>query len=230
MGRIEVQPAILSRSLPDARRKIALAKRLTPGLLHIDIMDRDFVPNTTLRPQSLKTLRGLNASYHVMALHPERYLEDLRRAGAREIIVHAEATKKPAVIAAVLHRMGLRFGIAINPETGVAKFRHILRFADTVLVMSVRPGFSGQRFRPSALAKVRAIRRIAPRARIGVDGGINERTASMAALAGADFVCAASAVFAAKDPQEGYRALVRAVRSNGSHESKGRKGKTRDRV
>ncbi|MEN8040293.1 MAG: ribulose-phosphate 3-epimerase [Actinomycetota bacterium] len=176
-------------------------------LLHVDVMDGHFVPNISLGPPVISSLRAVTDLYldcHLMITDPLTYLEPLKKAGADGVTVHIEAVPDPNPVADEASRLGLDFGLVINPPTPVAAIEPYIELASMVVVMSVHPGFGGQSFIHDSLAKIEHLREIIDSAGLAtdiqVDGGIDLRTAGPAREAGADVVVAGTSVFRADDP------------------------------
>jgi len=176
-------------------------------LLHVDVMDGHFVPNISLGPPVISSLRGATDLYldcHLMITDPLAYLESIKGAGADGVTVHIEAVPDPTPVIAEARRLDLDIGLAINPPTPVSAIEPYLDEAHLVLVMSVHPGFGGQSFIEAVLPKIKELREIidsrALSADIEVDGGIDLRTVSHAREAGADVFVAGTSVFRADDP------------------------------
>jgi ribulose-phosphate 3-epimerase len=184
--------------------------------LHVDVMDYHFVPNLTLGlpvVQSLLTATDIPLDCHLMIEQPERWAPSYAEAGARNVTIHAEAAVDPVAVARDLRAAGALAGLAIKPGTALDGYLDLLREFDTLLVMTVEPGFGGQEFIEEALPKVRQARRLVESGhlelRIEVDGGINQETIEAAAEAGADVFVAGSAVYGADDPAAAVAALRR---------------------
>jgi ribulose-phosphate 3-epimerase len=183
--------------------------RIAPlaDLLHVDVMDGHFVPNISLGPPVISSLRRATDLYldcHLMITDPLTYLESMKAAGADGVTVHIEAVPDPTPVIAEARRLDLDIGLAINPPTPVSAIEPFLDQVHLALVMSVHPGFGGQVFIESVLPKIEELREIidshALSADIEVDGGIDLRTASPAREAGADVFVAGTSVFRADDP------------------------------
>ncbi|PIP64928.1 ribulose-phosphate 3-epimerase [Candidatus Peregrinibacteria bacterium CG10_big_fil_rev_8_21_14_0_10_49_16] len=170
--------------------------------LQIDVMDGHFVPNLSFGAPVIKNLKTkLLLDIHLMVENPEERVEEFLAVGAKHITFHAEVTdpeERSALIAAI-HDGGATAGIAINPETPVEHIEGVLPDVDLILIMSVDPGFGGQKFMTSVLDKVRVIRGQYPRLMIQVDGGIDDQTAKQCTLAGANNLVSGSFIFGAKD-------------------------------
>ncbi|HWB37344.1 MAG TPA: ribulose-phosphate 3-epimerase [Rugosimonospora sp.] len=182
--------------------------------LHVDVMDNHFVPNLTIGlpvVESLRKATGLPLDVHLMIEDPDRWAPGYAEAGAYNVSFHAEATVHPVGLARTLRSAGTRAGLAVDRDTPVEPYLEMLPEFDTLLVMTIKAGFGGQRFLPELLDKVRTLRRHADSGhlelRIEVDGGISADTIEAAAQAGADAFVAGTAVYGAADPAAAVRAL-----------------------
>jgi ribulose-phosphate 3-epimerase len=212
-------PSILSADFARLGEDIAAAERGGAGAIHVDVMDGHFVPNITLGPPVLKSIRRATAlplDVHLMIENADRYLDAFVDAGATWISLHAEALPHLQRSVAHLKGRGVQAGVAINPATPLAVLEEILPELDFVLVMSVNPGFGGQKFLPGSLDKVRRLRRQIGdrglRARIEVDGGVDLTNVRALGDAGAEILVAGQAVFGAGDAERDARRLVEAAR------------------
>lgn len=205
MSNVKIAPSILSA---DFARLAESIDRVRPeaDLLHVDVMDGHFVPNLTIGPPVVASLRrhtDLFLDCHLMVDNPGDLLEDFARAGAGGCTVHVELGD-PRPLFSAMRGLGLRVGLVLNPPTPYAAVEPYLAEIDLLLVMSVNPGWGGQDFIPDVLDKVRAARRAVDERslplEIEIDGGINAETAGRAAEAGADILVAGSAIFHADDP------------------------------
>lgn len=192
--------------------------------LHVDVMDAHFVPNLTLGlpvVQSLGAATGIPLDCHLMIEDPDRWAPGYAEAGARNVTVHVEAARDPVMLAKDLRAAGSLAGLSIKPGTPLEPYVEMLRHYDTLLVMSVEPGFGGQSFIPEVLEKVRAARRLVDtghlRLLVEIDGGINADTIEQAAEAGVDCFVAGSAVYGADDPGRAVEALRASVRRANPH-------------
>lgn len=183
-------PSVLGLNHADMRRSVAEIIEAGAQVLHFDVMDGQFVPPITFGDALVRSLRDLSPTplfeAHLMTETPDRHFESFRAAGCGRIIFHAEATAHAHRLAQQLRSMGVQAGIAINPGTPEEVVREVLEMVDLVLVMTVNPGWGGQSFIESALAKVRQIRQWSPRVDIEVDGGIDPETLPRARAAGAN--------------------------------------------
>ena len=175
--------------------------------LHVDVMDNHFVPNLTLGlpvVQSISKVTDLPLDCHLMIENPDRWAVGYAEAGAYNVTVHAEAVADPIAMAADLHAAGSRAGLSLKPGTPLEDWVDVLKHYDTLLVMTVEPGFGGQSFMADMMDKVRNARRLVDTGHLSVvvevDGGISADTIEIAAEAGADCFVAGSAVYAAEDP------------------------------
>jgi ribulose-phosphate 3-epimerase len=182
--------------------------------VHVDVMDNHFVPNLTIGlpvVQSLRKATAIPFDVHLMITDPDRWAPGYAEAGAYNVTFHAEACEDPVKLAKTLRAAGSRAGLAIDRDTPVEPYLELLPYLDTLLIMTIKAGFGGQRFMPDMLEKVRAVRRRVSvkglEVRVEVDGGIAADTIEQAAEAGADAFVAGTAVYAAADPAEAVRKL-----------------------
>jgi ribulose-phosphate 3-epimerase len=211
-------PSILASDLGHLADQLAAVERGGAGLVHVDVMDGRFVPNISLGPVVVEACRratSLPVDVHLMIESAERYLDAFADAGASSISVHVEALPHLQRAIDHLRKRGVRAGVAINPSTPLGALEEILPEADFVLVMSVNPGFAGQKLLPSSLDKIRRLRE-AIRARglsalIQVDGGVHGGNIRTVVESGAEIVVAGAAAFAGGDPEAAVRSLVAAA-------------------
>ena len=216
---IVIAPSILACDFGRLSDEIRAVAEAGADWIHIDVMDGHFVPNITIGPRIVEAVRDatqLPLDVHLMIEQPERYIESFVKSGATIIGVHAEACPHLHRTVAQIREAGARASVTINPGTPASAVEPVLGDVDQVLVMTVNPGFGGQRFIPGTLAKVEAIRgwirqRELP-VTLEVDGGITEDTIASAARAGANAFVAGTAIFGAPD----YRAAIAALRQTAS--------------
>src|SRR5437764_10194503 len=211
---IEILPSILAADFARLGEQIASVERGGASIIHVDIMDGHFVPNLTLGPPVVASIRKITKAKldcHLMITDPDRYAPLFIEAGADQILVHQEICPHLDRTLRMIRGEGARAGVVINPATPVAALDEVLEIVDYVLIMSVNPGFGGQKFIPYALDKVRRLAALISAAQlpidIEIDGGIGLDNVAAAALAGVDVCVAGSAVFAAADPAARMREL-----------------------
>lgn len=199
---VRLAPSILSADFANLGAAVAAAEDAGADLIHVDVMDGQFVPNISIGPAvvaAVKRHTSLPLDVHLMISTPERYVADFSSAGADYITVHAEATHHLHRLLQSVRESGAKVGLALNPLTPLAVLEGALGYLDLALIMSVNPGFGGQEFIGGSVSRIEATRRmrdrINPNCLIEVDGGINLRTAPLAAAAGADILVAGSAVY-----------------------------------
>ncbi len=207
MKNIQIAPSILSADFGDLNKEIATVEAYV-DLLHVDVMDGHFVPNITIGAPVVKCIETkLPMDCHLMIENPEKYVEDFVKAGAASITVHAEACKDLPAVLKLIRSFGVKAAVSVNPESSTDLIKNVLDDVDMVLVMSVHPGFGGQKFIESALGKIAEIRKLKPDLDIEVDGGINAETAKMCVEAGANILVAGSYIFGAKDRKAAIESL-----------------------
>ena len=212
MTRPMIAPSILSADF--ARLADEIAAVGGSDWLHVDVMDNHFVPNLTLGlpvVESLLKVTDIPMDCHLMIDDPDRWAPPYAEAGAHNVTFHVEATDNPVGVARDIRAAGAKAGLSVKPGTPLEPYLEILRDFDTLLVMSVEPGFGGQSFIPDVLDKVRTARRLVDAGEltilVEIDGGINADTIEAAAEAGVDCFVAGSAVYGAQDPAAAVAAL-----------------------
>lgn len=204
---IKIAPSILSADFGKLNEEIASVEPYV-DLLHVDVMDGHFVPNITIGAPVVKCIKSkLPLDLHLMIEHPERYVEDFVKAGAASITVHQEACRHLHRVIQQIKSLGVKAAVSINPATPLEMIEEVLDDVDMVLIMSVNPGFGGQKFIEGALGKIAELRKLKPNLDIEVDGGINAETAKKCVEAGANILVAGSYIFGAKDRQQAIQSL-----------------------
>jgi ribulose-phosphate 3-epimerase len=210
-----VAPSMLKCDFANLSREVALLEAAGAQLLHFDVMDGHFVPNLSygaLVIERVRTLTDLPFEAHLMISEPDRYLNDYVNAGCNIITFHVEAVPDPIPLLRRIRNSGVAAGLTLNPGTPVASIAPALPDCDLVLVMSVQPGFGGQKFQPAALDRIRQLRgMINAKTLLSVDGGIGPETISATAAAGADVFVVGSALFEAPDYREAIDRLQSAA-------------------
>ena len=216
-----VAASVLSADLAHLADQIKLVEPYAEAI-HIDVMDAHFVPPLTVGPvvvESLRPVTGLMLHCHLMVEHPESLLDDFAGAGADMVSAHVEAVEEPADILRKARDKGMRSGLAVAPDTPIERVLPHLEELDSVIVMSVRPGWAGQLFRPEVLPKIERVRsevdRLGLSVGIEVDGGINVETGRRCVDAGATVLAAASSIYRAPDPVDAIRELAAVARGEG---------------
>ena len=202
MKKIQISPSILSADFSQLGNEI---KRLEEGgadLIHVDVMDGHFVPNLTIGPPVIKALKkncSLKFDVHLMIYPVHKYIEIFSNAGADIITIHPEATEDLAASISKIKELGKKAGVSLNPETEVDVIKNYLSQIDLVLIMSVNPGFGGQKFMPEVLDKIRELKNIQKEQNIDfdieIDGGINFENSKVAIKAGANILVSGTTIF-----------------------------------
>ena len=212
MSRIEIVPSILSADLGRLAEQVKEAEAAGADRIQVDVMDGHFVPNLTFGPQIVEAVRRATAlpiEAHLMVLRPELFLEAFAKSGATLIEVQVESTTSLYRTVGEIKNLGAKAGVAINPATPVEDLREILPYIDLVNVMTVEPGFGGQKFIEGSPDKIRRLRVVSKDVEIEVDGGIDARTAPLVVAAGASVLVAGSSVYGYKG---GVAAGIKAIR------------------
>ncbi|HEX2647405.1 MAG TPA: ribulose-phosphate 3-epimerase [Candidatus Dormibacteraeota bacterium] len=210
--RIEIVPSILSADLGHLAEQVKEAEAAGADRIQVDVMDGHFVPNLTFGPlvvEAVREVTELPIEAHLMVLRPELFLEAFAKSGATLIEVQVEATTSLYRTVQAIKELGAKAGVAISPATPVEDLREILPYIDLVNVMTVEPGFGGQKFIPHSPDKIRRLRTIAPDVEIEVDGGIDAHSAPLVVAAGATVLVAGNSVYGYKG---GVEAGIKAIR------------------
>ena len=202
MSELILAPSLLSADLADLKNAVKFAEAGGAGILHIDVMDGRFVPQISYGQPVVKSLRNITKlpfDIHLMAEHPEAQVDSFAEAGADWITFHYEACVHSHRLMQRIKSLGKKAGISIVPSTPAAAVRELLEYADIVLVMTVNPGFGGQKIIPSCVRKISELKKIREEIganfKISVDGGVNKSTVSSVIQAGADIIVSGSAFF-----------------------------------
>ena len=212
--KIKIAPSILSADFSCLDKEVKRIEKAGADMIHIDVMDGHFVPNITIGPVVVKHIRkitDLPLDVHLMIEEPQDYIDSFIASGADMITVHIETMpiSKLKAQSLKLRAKGIKFGVSLNPATPLSKIKPVLDSADFVLVMSVNPGFGGQKFIPSVLPKIKQLRRVF-KGDIAVDGGVNDRLAPKLISAGANILAAGSYIFGAKNYKKAIERLKNA--------------------
>jgi len=215
---IDIAPSILSADFSRLGEEIAAVERGGATILHVDVMDGHFVPNITIGLPVVKSLAGITQlplDAHLMISEPGRYAAQFVDAGAKMVSVHVEADAHLHRTLMSIKSAGAQAGVVLNPATPVVAVEEALQFADYVLVMSVNPGFGGQKFIPQAIDKVRRLRQTINEkqlnVRIEIDGGIDKSNIETVVGAGAEILVAGSAIFGSSDAEKAVKELKNAT-------------------
>ena len=215
---VEIAPSILSADFTRLGEQIAAVESAGASIIHVDVMDGHFVPNLTVGPFIVDWVRKvthLPIDAHLMIENPDQFIGAFAKSGATMISVHPETTYHLHRTINYIRQAGCQAGVVLNPATPIAMIEEVLDEVDYVLLMSVNPGFGGQKFIPSSLDKLgrlrETIRSRGRRARIEIDGGIGVENAAEVVRAGAEILVAGSAVFGTSDPGGALRALLKAA-------------------
>jgi len=198
---VEIAPSMLGANFGEMKRDAELVAPHS-AYLHMDVMDGHFVPNITMGPDLVKSLRGIGKlDVHLMVTDPSNFINDFSDAGADIISVHVEANNPQKAIE-LIKKQNIKAGIALNPSTPASAIEPFVDSIDMILVMSVEPGYCGQSFNENAIERVKKYRKKYPGKIIEVDGGVGPGNAAVLAEAGADLLVAGSAIFGSSNPIE----------------------------
>ncbi|MCU1236483.1 MAG: ribulose-5-phosphate 3-epimerase [Candidatus Solibacter sp.] len=217
---IEIVPSILSADFARLADEIARVERGGARMLHLDVMDGHFVDNLTIGPPVVESIRKCTKSHldvHLMIENPGKYVGDFAKAGANSISVHYEAARHLDGVLGLIRKGGAMAGVVLNPATPVAVLEDVLEVADYVLLMSVNPGFGGQKFIPYVLDKVRKLESLRREKKLAfqieIDGGVHKENLAEVVRAGCDWIVTGSAIFHSPDPE----ATTREMREIAAH-------------
>jgi ribulose-phosphate 3-epimerase len=216
---VKIAPSILSADFGRLAEEVKAVEEAGADLIHLDVMDGHFVPNLTIGPAIVKAVKaatGLPLDVHLMITEPERYAEEFISAGADFLTVHVEVQPHLHRTMGLIRELGAKAGVSLNPATPVSAVTEIIPFSDLILVMSVNPGFGGQKFILPALEKISVLRRLidssGSEALLEVDGGVKVENAAEVREAGADILVSGSGVFGGSD----YRKRIEGLRGEES--------------
>ncbi len=217
---LEILPSILSADFSRLGEQIGEVERAGCRTIHLDVMDGHFVPNLTIGPpviESLRKITKMTFDVHLMIEDPDRYAPAFIQAGADHVLVHQEVCRHLDRTLRMIQTEGARAGVVINPATPVAMLDEVLDIIDSVLVMSVNPGFGGQRFIPNSLKKVRELMRLKRERQlqfpIEIDGGVSLENVADVARAGVEWIVAGTSVFHSVNAGAAFEELLRAARA-----------------
>jgi ribulose-phosphate 3-epimerase len=203
---VKIAPSILSADFAKLGEEILDVEKGGADYIHVDVMDGHFVPNITIGPlivEAIRPITKLPLDVHLMIENPDQYIEAFANAGADYITVHVEACRHLHRTIQQIKSVGVKAGVVLNPATPVESIQHIIGDIDMVLLMSVNPGFGGQKFIPEVLPKIRKVKEMAEKKgielEIEIDGGVNPETAKQCIEAGANVLVAGSAIYNEKD-------------------------------
>lgn len=213
---IKIAPSILSADYASLGSAVDVLKDWGADYVHLDVMDGAFVPNITFGAPMTKALRShtdLIFDAHLMVENPAKWVQDFKNAGADILTIHIEADRHAHRTLQLIRSLGMKAGISLNPQTPPEAIEYLLEAVDLILVMTVNPGFGGQKFIPEAAKKIAVVRKmleernLADKVEIEVDGGVNAETAKICREYGANVLVAGNAVYSAPDPKEMIRLL-----------------------
>lgn len=212
----KIAPSILSADFSKLEQEIKKVEVAGVGYIHVDVMDGHFVPNITIGVpvvKSIKKITSLPLDVHLMIEEPEKYVDSFIEAGSDIVTIHVEASRHPERLLRYIRSKGVKAGISLNPATDLSTINYLYGAFDLILIMTVNPGFGGQKLIAPALDKVRELKKIKKEKGfnfiIEVDGGVNEDNIDVYTKAGAELVVAGNAVFGSKDPAGAIKNLLK---------------------
>ena len=215
----KIAPSILAADFARLCQQIQLVEKGGAGIVHIDVMDGHFVPNITIGPVVVASIRkctDLFLDVHLMIENPEQYIEAFVKAGADNITFHIEATSRPDIVIGKIKSHKINAGISLKPVTPLSRVEEYIKKIDLLLIMSVEPGFGGQKFMPHSIEKLNQAQRLKlannlEHLEIGVDGGVTLENVKEISAAGAEIIVAGSEIFHSKDPTARIHEMYRIV-------------------
>ena len=205
---MKIVPAILADNVDDFLSRLRQAESFAE-YVQIDLMDGNFVPTLSFPPEKINSIRtSLSFEMHLMVRHPSAYISTIKNPGLKKVIYHFESEVKHIDFIKQINDRGIQVGLAVKPETGLEEFRDIAERVDTVLFLTVDPGYYGSPFKPEVLDKIAETRKIFPRKTISVDGGVSLENLEEFLKRGVDYVCIGSRIFLGDDPAENYKEFL----------------------
>ena len=219
MASVKISPSILSANFSQLGKEVTKLEKAGADLIHVDVMDGHFVPNITIGPVVIKSLRkytSLPFDVHLMVSPVHKYIKNFAKAGADIITIHPEATKNLKKSIKKIRSYGKKVGVSLNPETSINKVIPVLKMIDVVLIMSVNPGFGGQKLIKNTLQKSKKLKKIIVKKKLKVkiemDGGINFKNSSLVKKSGVDIIVSGTTIF--KENNGNYKKNIKLLKTN----------------